>query len=148
MPYHRDHEYVPYVCDCSEDAGLTHQSFKETCDINNVMSRYQDTGDLRHIAHTLPQYGDFSNVVNYHEAVNQVKQAQRDFAELPVKLRRRFHDDPHELIEFMSDKDNLDEARELGLAPSARDLEQTSPDLDGTPAAENSPSSEGETTPD
>lgn len=93
----------------------TKQSFKDQCDINIIMARYNKTGDLTHISQAIPQYGDFSNVPDLHGAMNQVRDAQAEFLLFPAKIRDRFGNDPDQLIQFMSNPDNLKEAVELGL---------------------------------
>lgn len=101
--------------DFSNDPGLTKQSFRDECDINVLMDQYQRTKTFTHISAALPQYGDFSNVLDYQAAVNQVKDAQAAFAELPSHIRDRFANQPAELLRFMDNPENLEEGRQLGL---------------------------------
>lgn len=103
----------PYAISCL--GGKTKQADKDDCDINILMARYVKTGNLDHIAKHLPQYGDFSNVTDYHTALNQVLDAQELFDALPSAIRSRMDNSPVVLLEFMSDANNLDEARQLGL---------------------------------
>jgi len=37
---------------------LTRQSFKDECDVNQIVKRYTETGMINHIPRTTPQYGD------------------------------------------------------------------------------------------
>jgi len=37
---------------------LTRQSFKDECDVNQIVQRYTETGMINHIPRTTPQYGD------------------------------------------------------------------------------------------
>jgi len=37
---------------------LTRQSFKDECDVNQIVKRYTETGMVNHIPRTTPQYGD------------------------------------------------------------------------------------------
>lgn len=60
-------------------------------------------------------YGDFTDVVDYETSLQRIDRAQQSFAALPAKIRDRFHNDPAELIEFVSNADNRDEAIKLGL---------------------------------
>lgn len=94
---------------------LTKQAFKDECDINNIMRKYQTTGLVSHFAKGEPKYGDFSNSVDYHEAMNQVLAAQDAFMALPSSIRARFSNDPGYLLDFVSDPNNRDEAVRLGL---------------------------------
>lgn len=98
-----------------EDPSLAQQSMKDECDINNILARWVQTGELAGNPRT-PSYGDFTGIGDYHTALNTVIAAQESFMALDAKLRARFHNDPGEFLDFVSNPDNLDEMRELGLA--------------------------------
>lgn len=105
----------------SDDAGLApggpslaKQSFAEEVDINTIVRRFGLTGQLPDNVR-VPQYGDFSEVTDYHSAMLQVRAAQEAFMELPAHVRSRFHNDPGELVDFVSDEANRAEAEKLGL---------------------------------
>lgn len=93
------------------------QQFKDDCDINSIMRRFQKTGAIDHVAKHQPQYGVWAPG-DLHQALNIVAQAESMFADLPSSLRRRFNGDPSELLAFVQDPNNADEAAELGLALS------------------------------
>lgn len=101
---------------CEEET-LAQQQFKDECDINNIMERFGLTGELP-ASPLPPQYGDFSGVLDYHSAMNAVLAAQDAFAELPATMRARFENDPYQLIRFLDDPNNRDEALALGLIDS------------------------------
>ena len=56
---------------------------------------------------------------------NQLLQAQADFMDLPAKIRQRFNNSPAELISFLQNSDNFDEAVELGLMEKIKTPEPT-----------------------
>lgn len=121
-----------------EDASRTQQHFKDETDINNILRMFNITGQLPKKAVT-PQYGDFSGVVDYHTALNAVIAAEDEFMTLPANLRARFDNDPAELIEFLNNPENKDEAKKLGLInteASAPILESTSEKAGDEPAAQ------------
>lgn len=97
-----------------EDATLTQQHFKDECDINNILRQFNLTGELPGSPMS-PQYGDFTGIGDYHTALNQVIAAEDEFMSLPATLRARFQNDPAELISFLQNQENLDEAISLGL---------------------------------
>jgi len=92
----------------------TQQSFRDECDINNILRKFNVTGQLP-IGSVQPEYGDFSGVTDYQSALNAVMAAQDSFLALPAKVRARFDNDPAFFIEFASDEANKDEMRALGL---------------------------------
>lgn len=92
----------------------TKQSFKEECDINTIMARYQSTGEMPNLDVRAPQYLDVFGM-DFQAMQNQVLEAQALFMELPSKLRTRFGNDPGQFLEYVADPQNHAEMRELGL---------------------------------
>lgn len=99
------------------EPSLTRQSFNDECNINNIMAKFKKTGIIEHAKEHQGQYGDFTEVTDYHTALNHVLQAQDSFMSLPAQLRARFGNDPGEFLQFTDDPDNIDEMREMGLLP-------------------------------
>ena len=62
-------------------------------------------------------YGDFTNIEDFHNANNRIIQAREDFLALPSEIREQFDNDPGQLVEFINDPDNIEEAQEMGLLP-------------------------------
>lgn len=99
----------------SEKSTRVKQEFLAECDINNIMARYEKSGQISHQANGQPRYGDFDHAEDYLSATNRVLEAQRTFDALPSRIRDRMENNPANLIAFMDDPENLDEAVELGL---------------------------------
>jgi len=95
----------------------THQEFKDECDINVLMRRYEATGVMPQPWKSPPvaQYGDFSEAPDYFEAQRILATARDQFSGLPSRVRARFNNDPAQLLAFVHDDANLEEARKLGL---------------------------------
>lgn len=121
---------------------LTKQSEKDACDVNRIMAKYKSSGVLDHVASaTSRNFLDVSEVVDYQTALNTVQRAEDAFFSLPAKVRSRFHNDPHQLLVFLRDSSNRDEARKLGLLQGELPLRGGS-DLKSVPS---SPSTVGST---
>ena len=101
-----------------EDASLAQQHFKEECDINTILQKFNITGILPE-APLSPRYGDFTGIGDYHDALNRVIAAQEEFEALPAQIRARFDNNPEKLIEFLDNSDNRSEAEQLGLIEKA-----------------------------
>ena len=101
-----------------EEPSLAQQHFKDECDINTILERFNITGLLPQ-APLPPRYGDFSGIGDYHTALNRVLAAQDEFEALPAQIRARFQNDPAQLIEFLQNENNRAEAEELGLIDKA-----------------------------
>lgn len=97
---------------------MTHQSFKQECDINFIMRKYQRTGLADHVNQYQGDYSDLTDVPDYHEAMNKILSANEAFSTLSSSIRKKFSNDPAEFLDFVSDPENESEMREMGLLPS------------------------------
>lgn len=130
------------------DPSLAKQEFTEESDINFIAEKFGLTGEMPQVL-TLPAYGDFEGIYDFQTAQNTVIQAERQFMTLPAKVRKRFNNDPQELLQFMGkmqegDQNAIEEAVFLGLAKKA------APDTLGSPqgAAPAKPGGDNPTPPD
>lgn len=105
---------VRFTCD---PVSLTHQSEKNSCDINEIMKKFEKTGILEHRNSFEGQYGDFTGLPqDYHESMNAVIAAEEMFTTLPSRIRRRFANDPGNFLDFVANPDNAKELVKMGLA--------------------------------
>lgn len=98
---------------------LTKQSFKEECDLNLLVKRFKDNNaDVfeQFSKYSAGEYGDFSEIVDYRTALEQVKHANESFSKLPAQIRQFFHNSPEYFLDFCQNSNNIDTLRELGLA--------------------------------
>jgi len=100
--------------DCSVEPSRTKQSFAEEADINTIVRRFNLSGQLPENVR-VPQYLDFLEVVDYHTAMLQIRSAEEAFMQLPAHVRARFHNNAGELVDFVSDEKNREEAIKLGI---------------------------------
>lgn len=107
-----ERERVPFE---TTGDSMTKQSFKEECDINNILKSYQRNGIIEHVRTVQGNYGDFTSATDYHDAMNQVVLAQEMFLTLPAKVRKRFGNDPAEFLDFAQNPENEAQMREMGL---------------------------------
>lgn len=94
----------------------TKQAFKSECDINELVRRFGITGKMNTLSR-VPLVGDFQDAGDFQSAMEAVRSAEEVFMEVPAYLRKRFGHDPQQLIEFLNDDKNRDEAVRLGLIP-------------------------------
>lgn len=96
---------------------MTKQSFKDECDINNIIKSFSVTGMVNHISERAASgvYVDLPDSVDFQEALHTVESARNAFATLPSKVRDRFANDPEAFLSFLHDPKNETEARALGL---------------------------------
>jgi phage internal scaffolding protein len=94
---------------------LVKPEFSDLCDINKILKKYARNGVNPFVVTESAQYGDFTAVPSYPDALCLIRASQARFAELPAALRYQFNNDPANLISFLSDPANRDAAIELGL---------------------------------
>lgn len=96
----------------------TQQHFKKDTNINSIMKKYKKSGllvDPSIKPTAMPQFGDFTKVEDFHSLQNRLCEIQSYFNSLPVEIRTKFKNDPHQLMAFMNDEANHEEALRLGL---------------------------------
>lgn len=92
---------------------LTQQSMAADADINTIIAR-NARGGSRVTSKVQALFGDFSSL-DFLEAQNRIIDAKRAFGLLPSKIRNRFHNSEYQLIRFLEDPENREEAIMLGL---------------------------------
>ncbi|UOF78312.1 scaffold protein [Microviridae sp.] len=92
----------------------TDQTQKEQCDIKIIMKKYNNK--IQNVPDPIRGVqGDFSQIPSYQDMQNILNQAANTFAALPSKIRKQFDNDPAEMIKFLDDPTNNEEAIKLGL---------------------------------
>lgn len=117
---------------------MTQQHFKDECDINTIISRYENTGSYYEpgvVPTRKAAFDDFSAVPDFMDAQNFIIEAGERFNELSSRVRRRFNNNPAELLEFLANSDNIDEAISLGIVSSPDNLVVNSDSIASSPGA-------------
>lgn len=113
----------------NDEPSLTVQSCAADTDINNLIARYNSTGSFHSsldVPSSPPSFEDLCDAPTYHEAMNALVTVQDSFSQLPAALRDRFRNDPSQLLEFLADVDNREEAVKLGLCNPPPEPEKAS----------------------
>lgn len=97
-----------------KDVSLAVQSQRDEVDINTIVRRSGLTGQVPENIR-LPEYGDFTGVGDYRDAMNAVIGAEKSFMLIPADIRAKFDNDPQVFLEFCSDASNRDALKEMGL---------------------------------
>lgn len=89
------------------EPSLTIQEVGIDHDINAIMRRYEATGQLPDFPERVAQYGDFSEVSDYHTALNRVREIDESFMKLPASVRAQFDNDPARYVDqVLYERDN------------------------------------------
>lgn len=91
------------------------QSFRESCDINRIVARALSGKAVEYFNKRPAGYADVSDVPDYRTALDRVIEARKVFDGLPAVVRKRFGNDPEEMVQFVRDEKNREEAEKLGL---------------------------------
>jgi len=100
---------------CEPGSSKTKQTFKDECNINKIISKYQKTGALDHVNKYQPSYG-YATAIDFRDSMEIVLRGQEMFDALPSNLRKRFDNSPAEFLQFVQNPANSTEAISLGLA--------------------------------
>lgn len=100
---------------CEPGSSKTKQSFRDDADINVIVNRWIKNAEVPD-ATRIGTFGDFSQATTFQAALERIDDAERMFAALPSAVRKRFDNDPNQLLTFVNDENNAEEARDLGLA--------------------------------
>lgn len=104
------------------EPSLTVQEARDEVDINTIVRQFGLTGKLPE-GLVAPVYGDFSQLSDYHAAVNAIARANETFDDLPAEVRAKFNNDPGAFVDFALDTKNRDQLKEWGmLVPEAPPL--------------------------
>lgn len=112
--YDMDYSSDRYALRC-KDPTRAQQQFKEECDINTIVKRFGITGKLPENV-KMPLQGDFAEVRDYQDALNKMIEADEAFMKMPAEVRERFQNDPGKFVDYVSNEENVEDARKWGLA--------------------------------
>lgn len=114
------------------EPSMTRQADAESCDVNNIMKRYERTGVLPPFA-TPGFFGDVSRLGDFHAITEVVRQTTEVFMQLPAKTRFEFGNDVANFVNWASDGQNADALADM---------------INGAEKAPVVPAASGETPPD
>lgn len=103
---------------------LTQQHMSESTDINNMVKRYTQGGQIN-LNKRQPTFG-IASAADFHTMQNAVADVRTQFNNLPSRLRSKFQNDPHMLLRWLENPANHDQAVKLGLIPPP--VEEFDPD--------------------
>lgn len=113
--------YVPKERVYAEYVGvdMCKQSFKDECDVNKIVKRFETSGMLPVVEGREPEFFDCTGL-DFHRMMDVVAGAQARFDALPAHVRKRFANDPQEFVEFAQSPENRSELVKMGLTEERR----------------------------
>lgn len=126
---------APRVVNTVTGKSRTEKAHQKRVNVNTIVAKANRTGLLP--GRSFPGfYGDFTGVSDYRTCVEKLMQAEDNFMALPSKVRKRFNNDPAELLDFLSDDKNRKEAIELGILEKEPYVPNTPPVASPPPPVE------------
>lgn len=92
---------------------LVQQQHKLVNDPATIVQRFGD--GLRPVTTKEPMYIDTFDVKDYHTSMNMVAKVSQQFQQLPAKTRKKFANSPENLLEYLADPENKEDAIKAGL---------------------------------
>lgn len=86
-----------------KEPSMTKQSFKEECDINNIVRKFEATGQIDHInaAHAQGLFTDLPSGLDLQTSLDLIKQSEAAFMALPANVRAQFDNDPVQFVDYV-----------------------------------------------
>lgn len=95
------------------DPSRTEQAHKDECDLNFIVNQHVRSGQPIQIPESVFQ--DFSNLPDYHTAVNTVRGIDNLFKELPIAVKLAFDHNPELFMAAVEDPSRRDDLVALGV---------------------------------
>lgn len=89
-------------------------AFKHTVDVNNIMKKYIQTGQIPVLRPGEPRYG-FAPSADFKSAMDVVTATNRVFGQLPAETRSKFDDNPAVLMAYLEQNPSAAELYDSGL---------------------------------
>jgi len=102
------------VSNINNEPSMTQQQFKDDCDVNLILKKIMK-GENVQFNQRKGTYGDFSASPSYEQAMQTVIDANDTFMSLPSNIRTKFQNNPQNLLDYLNDKENLEDSYKLGL---------------------------------
>lgn len=118
----------------SEMESKVQNQFADACQTDNIIRKYNTMGVNPFISAGNKEYLDTTQIPEFFVAQNAQVKVKEFFEGLPADIRLEFNNDPMEFAEVVSDPQNVDYLREIGV------LEPLPPKAEG----EKQPASSGD----
>lgn len=115
----------PTVIDFTDDPGLTEQAHAKECDINHKITMYAK-GKAIGVSATPGVYMEVPEGFDFQSSMDTAVKLREQFESHSMEVRKRFHNNIQEMIEFLGEEKNQDEAIRLGLVEPPKEPEPES----------------------
>ncbi|QCS36245.1 minor capsid protein [Capybara microvirus Cap1_SP_175] len=97
------------------------QAHAEECKIENILAKYQMTGDESILNQRTGQYWDITDMPkNRMEMLNMIQESKEQFMKLPVEIRAKYN---HSWEEYLADAGSENWAKNMGILKEETKIE-------------------------
>ena len=125
------------------EPSLTEQCHKDECDINRIIDRFERTGDISALGLLQTHEGFFADVTemptSFMDMQDRIARGKSIFDSLPSDLRLKFGNNANVFVDFVTNPENEEECRKLGLLPAVKTADRDSSLLDRTVTTDTEP---------
>lgn len=112
-PYNNKKKVEPFY---TVGDSMTQQQFAQDSKINNILKNHDRNGIIENINRGNAIYGDFSEITDFADAIEQIELAKAEFLNIPWEIREKFQNDAGQFFKYASNPENIEGMREMGLA--------------------------------
>ena len=105
-------------------------------DTTSIVAHAHAHGVLTHTRDNTARYIDATAHTDFAQSLNTKIRADQQFAELPEEVRKKFHNDQREFVDFALDPKNIEQLREWGLAPALKTTDPLKVEVINQPTTE------------
>lgn len=94
------------------------QQFKDECDINIIMTRYEKQGVLTHVNNKIPSF-TVADGESFTEIMQKLSAAKEYFESLPSAIRNRFGNSVEQFVDAANNPEYAEQLKDLGFVDPA-----------------------------
>lgn len=99
----------------NKEPDMAQQQYKDSTDVNTIMKRYEQTGEITHLAAAQGRYAELGEPQDLMDAKMRVIRAEQAFMTLPAELRAKCNHDPSQFLKMLEDGSNDEQLIKLGV---------------------------------
>jgi len=112
----------------NDEPDKAQQQYKDSTDVNNIMKKYEQTGQITHINAAQGRYVELGEPTDLMDAKMRVIRAEQAFMTLPAELRAKCGHEPANFLKMLADGSNDAELIKLGIKlPKPSDATNVAP---------------------
>lgn len=113
----------------------TQQHHAKRCDIKNILNCHRQTGIYNHVNSVNPQYLD-NPMEDFQATQEKITEFNSYFSSLPAQIREKFKNQPKQLLDFLYNPENKEEAIKMGFLPKPPVVKEDAPSVADAPVTE------------